>query len=54
LAADGVRFDFVYLGPLSQDPTPVACCASLARALRSDARYSLAYEAGAVLVFARR
>jgi hypothetical protein len=54
LAADGVRFDFVYLGPLSQDPAPVACCASLARALRSDARYSLAYEAGAVLIFARR
>ena len=54
LAADGVRFDYVYLGPSSRDPTPVPCCASLARALRTDARYSLAYEGGPVLIFARR
>lgn len=56
LAAEGVRFDFVYLPSLrsSRDPTAVTCCEPLATALRSDARYSVAYETGSVLIFARR
>jgi hypothetical protein len=54
LAADGVRYDYVYLASAGRDPAPVACCASLARALRGDARYSLAYEGGSVVIFARR
>jgi hypothetical protein len=56
LAAEGVRFDYVYLPSLrsSRDPTVVTCCEPLATALRSDARYSVAYESGSVLIFARR
>lgn len=54
LAADGVRYDYVYLASAGRDPAPVPCCAPLAKALRSDARYSLAYEGGSVLIFARR
>jgi hypothetical protein len=54
LAADGVRYDYVYLASAGRDPAPVACCASLAQALRGDARYSLAYEGGSVVIFARR
>jgi hypothetical protein len=56
LAAEGVRFDYVYLPSLrsTQDPTADVCCAPLATALRGDARYSLAYDGGSVLIFARR
>jgi hypothetical protein len=56
LAADGVRFDYVYLPSLrsTQDPTADVCCAPLASALRGDARYSLVYDGGSVLIFARR
>jgi hypothetical protein len=56
LAAEGVRFDYVYLPPLrsGREPTTVTCCAPLAAALRGDARYSVAYESGSVLIFARR
>jgi uncharacterized membrane protein len=55
LAADGVRFEYVYLASvrLGQGPTAVACCESLAAALRNDARYSVAYESASVLIFAR-
>jgi len=55
LAADGVRFDYVYLASVrsGRDPTSVTCCESLAAALRNDARYSVAYESGPVLIFAR-
>jgi hypothetical protein len=56
LAADGVRFDLVYLASVRDGPGPtsVTCCEPLAAALRSDARYSVAYESGPVLIFARR
>jgi hypothetical protein len=55
LAADGVRFDYVYLASIRStgDRTSVTCCEALAAALRSDSRYSLAHEGGSVLVFVR-
>ena len=56
LAADGVQFDYVYLASLRTrgDPTSFTCCEPLAAALRNDARYAVAFESGAVLIFARR
>jgi hypothetical protein len=56
LAAEGVRFEYVYLPSLHSnfDQTAVGCCAPLATALRGDARYSVAYDGGSVLIFARR
>jgi hypothetical protein len=56
LAADGVRYDYVYLDSLSSigHQTPTSCCAPLAEALRGDARYSLAYDSASVLIFERR
>jgi hypothetical protein len=55
LAADGVRFDYVYLASIRStgDRTSVTCCEALAAALRSDSRYSLAHEGGSVLIFVR-
>lgn len=55
LSADGVQFDYVYLGSVRStgDPMSVTCCEPLAAALRNDARYSVAYESGSVLIFAR-
>ena len=54
LANDGVRYDYVYLGLWSDHPMPTPCCPALAHALLTDARYSLVYEGGSVLIFARR
>jgi hypothetical protein len=56
LAADGVRYDYVYLASVrsSDRQTAGPCCAPLAQALRGDARYSLAYDSVSVLIFARR
>ena len=55
LAADGVQFDYVYLASVRSggDHISVSCCEPLAAALRNDARYSVAYESAAVLIFLR-
>jgi hypothetical protein len=56
LADEGVRFDYVYLASVraGTGPTSIPCCDPLAAALRNDARYSIAYESGSVLIFERR